>query len=411
MDQPLAGVRIIECSMLGPGAITTSLADLGADVIKVEPPAGDYIRQMTWPIVEGVSLMHLHINRGKQSDHARPAHRGGRAIFHELVAAADAVIEAMRPGGLARRGLGYEDLKAVNPTIVFCTISGYGMTGPYKDMPSHGIAYDTWAGLVNARDRRGGLLRTSPSTRRSASTPARCSARSACSPASSGPARPARARCSRSRSPTPRPRWTGSAPRRGRRTSGPRTRSPATRPTTSSAAPRAPPACATASATRSTRPPTTPRAVHGVRAGVLEELLRGRRPAWTCSRSGPAAKYADHAKGNRELQAILREIFLTKTAAEWLEFGDEVNTPIAPVNTPKTIAEDPQFQDRLGLPAGGGARRRAAAVARQVRRRGEPGPDARRRRSASTTTRSSPTCSATTTRRSRAAAASAGALG
>ena len=64
---PLAGVRIIECSMLGPGAITTHLADLGADVIKVEPPQGDYIRQMTWPIVEGTSLMHLHISRGKRS--------------------------------------------------------------------------------------------------------------------------------------------------------------------------------------------------------------------------------------------------------------------------------------------------------------------------------------------------------
>ena len=57
---PLAGVRVIESSMLGPAGITTHLADLGADVIKIEPPAGDYIRQMTWPIIEGVSLMHLH---------------------------------------------------------------------------------------------------------------------------------------------------------------------------------------------------------------------------------------------------------------------------------------------------------------------------------------------------------------
>ena len=64
---PLAGVRIIESSMLGPAAITTQLADLGAEVIKVEAPSGDYIRQMTWPIVEGVSLMHLHLNRGKKS--------------------------------------------------------------------------------------------------------------------------------------------------------------------------------------------------------------------------------------------------------------------------------------------------------------------------------------------------------
>src|SRR4051812_44285191 len=65
--QPLAGVRIIEASLLGPAAITTNLADLGAEVIKVESPTGDYIREMTWPIVEGVSLMHLHLNRGKQS--------------------------------------------------------------------------------------------------------------------------------------------------------------------------------------------------------------------------------------------------------------------------------------------------------------------------------------------------------
>src|SRR5699024_224305 len=65
-EGPLAGVRIIESSMLGPAAITTTLADLGAEVIKIETPSGDYVRQMTWPIVEGVSLMHLHVNRGKR---------------------------------------------------------------------------------------------------------------------------------------------------------------------------------------------------------------------------------------------------------------------------------------------------------------------------------------------------------
>jgi crotonobetainyl-CoA:carnitine CoA-transferase CaiB-like acyl-CoA transferase len=61
----------------------------------------------------------------------------------------------------------------------------------------------------------------------------------------------------------------------------------------------------------------------------------------------PGSKYGDHARHNRELQAILKEIFLTKTADEWLEFGNTVNTPIAPVNTPKNIGDDPQFQDRL----------------------------------------------------------------
>ena len=145
---PLAGVRIIEASILGPGAITTSLADLGADVIKVESPQGDYIRQMTWPIVEGVSLMHLHISRGKRSIVLDLKSPDGVATFLELARHADAVIEAMRPGALERCGLGFEKLREVNPAIVFCSISGYGMTGPYRNLPSHGIAYDTWAGLV-----------------------------------------------------------------------------------------------------------------------------------------------------------------------------------------------------------------------------------------------------------------------
>ena len=64
---PLAGLRVIESSLLGPAAITTHLADLGAEVVKVESPSGDYVREMTWPIVEGTSLLHLHVNRGKKS--------------------------------------------------------------------------------------------------------------------------------------------------------------------------------------------------------------------------------------------------------------------------------------------------------------------------------------------------------
>src|SRR5262245_6372537 len=147
-DSPLRGVRIIECSMLGPAAITTALADLGADVIKVEPPQGDYVRQMTWPIVEGTSLMHLHVNRGKRSVVLDLRQPDAVEVFCDLVRQSDAVVEAMRPGGLERRGLGYQRLREINPKIVFITISGYGMTGPYRDYPSHGIAYDTWAGVV-----------------------------------------------------------------------------------------------------------------------------------------------------------------------------------------------------------------------------------------------------------------------
>src|SRR5438067_5475249 len=148
---PLAGVRILDCSMLGPAALATPLAELGADVIKVEAPGGDYGREMTWPIVEGVSLLFLHANRGKRSIEIDLRTPEGVALFKELAAKSDAVVEAMRPGALAKRGVGFDDLKTINPKIVFCTISGYGMTGPYKDMPSHGIVYDTWAGIEIGR--------------------------------------------------------------------------------------------------------------------------------------------------------------------------------------------------------------------------------------------------------------------
>src|SRR3954463_5767320 len=150
----LSGVRVVESSMLGPAEMGGLLADLGAHVVKVEPPQGDYGRQMTWPIIKSStgegdnSLLSLHVNRGKKSiaiDLRKPE---GVEVYLELVKNADVVIEAMRPGALAKRGLSYERLQEVNPRIVFCTISGYGATGPYKDYPSHGIAYDTWAGVV-----------------------------------------------------------------------------------------------------------------------------------------------------------------------------------------------------------------------------------------------------------------------
>src|SRR5436309_1009750 len=141
--------------MLGPAEMGGLLADLGADVIKVEPPQGDYGRQMTWPIIKQAtgegdnSLLSLHINRGKKSiaiDLRKPE---GVQIYLDLAKDADVVIEAMRPGSLAKRGLSYERLREINPRIVFCTISGYGATGPYKDYPSHGIA--TTRGPVRCR--------------------------------------------------------------------------------------------------------------------------------------------------------------------------------------------------------------------------------------------------------------------
>jgi crotonobetainyl-CoA:carnitine CoA-transferase CaiB-like acyl-CoA transferase len=345
---PLHGLRIIECSALGPAQITTALVDLGAEVIKVEPPAGDYIREMTWPIVEGVSLMHLHLNRGKRSLVLDLRTDAGVAIFKELAAGADVVVEAMRPGSLARRGVGYDELKALNPKIVFCTISGYGMTGPYRDYPSHGVAYDTWAGIVKvATDDEGftyipehvsiginagplfGALGILAAVLRARDTGAGSYIDIAQSDAA------AAMDWYRSESwrayERPQSEVTGNKADNYER-----------------------------------RAPGTAGMVEGVRYQVYETadgqhvlFMASEQAFWKnfCEGVGrpelferwPGSKYADHARGNRELQHELRDIFRTKSAEEWLEFGGRVNTPIAPVNTPRTLLDDPQFADRFPL--------------------------------------------------------------
>ena len=342
---PLSGLRIIESSLLGPGAISMHLADLGAEVIKVESPAGDYIREMTWPIIEGVSLLHLHIGRGKKSITLNLKTPEGVATYLDLVRGADVVVEAMRPGSLERLGLGFEELKRANPRIVFCNISGYGMTGPYKDLPSHGIAFDTWAGLINpAYDEEGFCY-----------IPEHASVGMHAGPlfgALGILAAVMRARES----------GEGSALEIGqsdaaaymdwyRSESWKAYERPESEVTGNK------------SDDYVRRAPGTAGMKEGVRYQMYESsdghvlFMASERAFWKnfCEGVGrlelfekwPGAKFADHARGNRELQAELRDIFKTKTSAEWIAFGDQFNTPLAPVNTPQTIADDPQFQHRL----------------------------------------------------------------
>src|SRR5262249_18685720 len=96
----LAGVRILESSLLGPGAVGMHLADLGAEVIKVENPGGDYVRRMAFPIIDGISLLHWHLNRGKRSIVLDLKTAEGVSTYLDLARHADAVIEGMRPGAL-----------------------------------------------------------------------------------------------------------------------------------------------------------------------------------------------------------------------------------------------------------------------------------------------------------------------
>ena len=344
---PLGGLRIIESSLLGPGFLTTFFSDLGADVIKVEPPQGDYIRQMTWPIVNGVSLLHLHTHRGKKSIVLNLREPEGVELYLDLARNADAVVEAMRPGALERRGLGYEQLKEVNPRIVFATISGYGMTGPYKDMPSHGIAYDTWAGLIPPAYDDDGFCRIPEMPNIGINIAPLIGAFALLAGIT-------------------RARETGEGCRLELAQSDGAAYMDWYRIETWKAYERPEDeVTGNPSDDYERRAPGLAGMWEGVRYQMYESsdghvlFMASEQAFWRnfCEALDrmdlfdrwPGSKYADHARGNLELQRELRDIFRTKTSAEWLEFGDRVNTPIAPVNNAKNVVDDPQFQDRLPL--------------------------------------------------------------
>ncbi len=151
----LSHVRVLDLSrvLAGPWA-TQTLADLGAEVIKVERPGtGDEARGWGPPWLagdgEGESAYFACANRGKRSvtiDLARPE---GQAIVRRLAARADVLFENHKAGALARRGLGYEDLAAVNPRLVYCSISGFGESGPYRDKPGYDFLVQAMGGLMS----------------------------------------------------------------------------------------------------------------------------------------------------------------------------------------------------------------------------------------------------------------------
>ncbi len=146
----LKGVRVLEVAALGPSSLGGYLADMGADVVKVEDAVGDGVRYAGNPAMgspNGESLLHLRWNRGKRSVQLDLKSDDGRTTFLQLAAKAEIVIEGMRAGILDRLGLGFEALKAVNPAIIFCSISGLGRYGPYAEMGSHGPSFDAFGAL------------------------------------------------------------------------------------------------------------------------------------------------------------------------------------------------------------------------------------------------------------------------
>lgn len=150
MSGPLAGLRILDFSTLLPGPFATlALADLGADVIRVEAPTrADPVRRLA-PQRHGVSAVHAWLNRNKRSLTLDLKQPEAVEIVHRLLRTHDIVVEQFRPGVMARLGLGYDQLRAINPALIYCSITGYGQDGPYRDRAGHDLNYLAIAGAAS----------------------------------------------------------------------------------------------------------------------------------------------------------------------------------------------------------------------------------------------------------------------
>jgi crotonobetainyl-CoA:carnitine CoA-transferase CaiB-like acyl-CoA transferase len=158
MPGPLAQVRVLDLSrvLAGPWA-GQNLADLGAEVIKIErPQSGDDARAFGPPWVKDVdgrdtsdSAYFTAANRGKKSVTVNIAHPAGQAIVRELARVSDVLIENYKFGDLARYKLGYEDLKALNPRLIYCSVTGFGQTGPWRDRPGYDFMIQGMGGMMS----------------------------------------------------------------------------------------------------------------------------------------------------------------------------------------------------------------------------------------------------------------------
>jgi crotonobetainyl-CoA:carnitine CoA-transferase CaiB-like acyl-CoA transferase len=148
----LDGIRVVDLSQFLPGPmLTLMMADQGAEVVKVEPPAGDPARQMA-PFEAGQSVWFRNLNRGKTCERLDLKSDPGRERLWALIEAADVLVEGFRPGVMARLGFGYAAVAARNPRIVYCSISAFGQTGALSGHPAHDMAVQALAGFLSVND-------------------------------------------------------------------------------------------------------------------------------------------------------------------------------------------------------------------------------------------------------------------
>ena len=149
---PLAGVRVLDVSQVMAGPYCCMLlADLGADVIKIEPPGtGDQTRgAMGFKMKGSDSMGFLNMNRNKRSLTLNLKTEAGKKVFYELVKTADILVENYRPGVMKKLGIDYPSLQAINPGLVYASISGFGQTGPWADRPGFDLMAQAMSGVMS----------------------------------------------------------------------------------------------------------------------------------------------------------------------------------------------------------------------------------------------------------------------
>lgn len=147
---PLAGMKVIELAHIMAGPVCgLMLADMGADVIKVEKPDGDDSRRFVPPAIHGESAAYMMMNRNKRGLALNLKDSEAVKVLHRLLEEADVVIENYRMGTMERLGLGYDDLRAINPRLIYCEISGFGRTGPYAERGGFDLIAQGMSGLMS----------------------------------------------------------------------------------------------------------------------------------------------------------------------------------------------------------------------------------------------------------------------
>ena len=154
--QPLSGLLVLDFTTMLPGPLATlMLAEAGAEVIKIEQPGGENARGFP-PIIDGESAVFLMLNRGKTSMTLDLKNEADCMKLVPLIRRADILVEQFRPGVMARLGLGYDDMRAINPRLIYCSISGYGQSGPRMHEAGHDLNYIGNTGLLDLQPGPGG---------------------------------------------------------------------------------------------------------------------------------------------------------------------------------------------------------------------------------------------------------------